>query len=397
MKIDYLDIKQIKPYERNAKKHDKKQINNVAESIKQFGFVQPIVIDNDYNIIIGHCRFEASKKLKMKKVPCYFAENLDDEQIAKLRLLDNKLNESDWDFELLAEDIPELDFTGFDVEWNIPEMEIEEEGEIDEDEIPEKVETRVKTGDLWKLGNHFLICGDSTDPVVIDRLMDGKKADLIFTDPPYNVNYEEKEKRLVKYRPNARVKSEINTEIHNDNVGDYKTFCESIANIIKTYTEGCVYVCGAQGKDGRILFSVLDEFIHNSTTIIWNKPHFVLGDGKYQNKYEPIWFGWVKSGVTFTDDRTLTNVWDIEKPQKSELHPTMKPLKLVGTAIKHNPKCKTVLDIFGGSGSTLIACEKLNRICYMCELDEHYCDVIIERWENETGEKAILMNGGKNG
>lgn len=167
--------------------------------------------------------------------------------------------------------------------------------------------------------------------------------------------------------------------------------------IISQKTDGCVYVCGAQGKDGRILFKAFDDKLHNSTTIIWNKPHFVLGDGKYQNKYEPIWYGWVKSGKTFTDDRTLTNVWDIDKPQKSELHPTMKPLELVAMAIKHNPKSQSVLDLFGGSGSTLIACEQLNRKCYMCELDPRYIDVIIQRYINLKGSdsEVFLLKDGK--
>ena len=377
MKIDYLDIKQIKPYERNAKKHDKKQINNVAESIKQFGFVQPIVIDNDYNIIIGHCRFEASKKLKMKKVPCYFAENLDDEQIAKLRLLDNKLNESDWDFELLAEDIPELDFSGFDVEWNIPETEIEEEGEIDEDEIPEKVETRVKTGDLWKLGNHFLICGDSTDPVVIDRLMDGKKADLIFTDPPYNV---------------AMSRSKVdgsNNSIMNDDLNE-----EDFIELLQGAFNNAIMNCKTKNMYwwiGFRAYSTLEKIFNDagikiSNCIVWDKGSIGLGGNGYRYQHELCIF----SGEI--NNNSASDVWQFKRAT-SGLYPTMKPLKLIAHAIRNIKDVKIVLDLFGGSGSTLIACEKLNRVCYMCELDEHYCDVIIERWENETGEKAILMNG----
>ena len=162
---------------------------------------------------------------------------------------------------------------------------------------------------------------------------------------------------------------------------------------IKQFATGCVYMCAGQGHDGRTMFMVADELLQNSTTIIWNKDRFTLGRGKYQNKYEPIWFGWVDSGVHFTEDRTLTNVWDIERPTKSDLHPTMKPVEVIATALKHNPGSCSCLDLFGGSGSTLIACEQMNRKCYMMELDPKYVDVIIERWEQFTGEKAVLLNG----
>lgn len=390
MNIKEININLIKNYERNAKRHDDRQIKNVAESIKQFGFVQPVVVDRDNVIIIGHCRFAAAKKLKMSAVPCVCIEDLTDEQVQKLRLLDNKLNESEWDVDLLLEDIPMLDFSDFDIDWDLPDL--NDDDEIIEDEAPEPpAEPRAMSGDLYELGGHRWVCGDSTDAGVVDRLMDGIQADMVFTDPPYNVNYDEKEKRLLKYHPNARVRENVNTGIENDNVGDYKAFCQNIANTIKAYTDGCCYVCGAQGADGRVLFSVLDKALHNSTTIIWNKPHFVLGDGKYQNKYEPIWFGWVKSGKSFTDDRTLTNVWNIEKPQKSDLHPTMKPIELIATAIKHNPKVKSVLDLFGGSGSTLLACQQTGRKCYMCELDPHYVDVIIQRYINFKGSDADVF------
>ena len=185
MNIENVAIKDIKPYDRNAKKHDEKQIKNVMESIKQFGFAQPLVVDKDNVLIIGHCRLIAAKRLKLKEVPVVRMDELTQEQVDKLRLLDNKLNESEWDFDLLAEDIPTLDFSDFDIDWGLPE-DIEENTEIEEDEAPEPpAEPKAKLGDLWQLGNHRLICGDSTDVTVIDRLMDGVKADMVFTDPPY--------------------------------------------------------------------------------------------------------------------------------------------------------------------------------------------------------------------
>ena len=207
---------------------------------------------------------------------------------------------------------------------------------------------------------------------------------MVFTDPPYNCNYVNIKHPKFKQR-----------EIKNDNMNgeEFRNFCVDFCLNIKEFAKGCVYMCAGQGQDGRIMFSVADELLHNSTTIIWNKDHFTLGRGKYQNKYEPIWFGWVESGSDFCDDRTLTNVWDFKRPTKSDLHPTMKPIELIANALKHNPKSHTVLDLFGGSGSTLMACEQLKRQCYICELDEHYCDVIIERWETFSGREAVLLNG----
>lgn len=384
MKTEDLKVADLKPYERNAKKHDDKQIRNVMESIRQFGFAQPIVCDKNNIVIIGHCRLIAAKRLGLRTVPVLRMEELTEEQAQKLRLLDNKLNESEWDMELLAEDIPELDWSAFDIDWGLSELE-EYTQELIEDEVPEvPEEPKAKVGDIYQLGEHRLICGDSTDVAVISSLMNGIKADMVFTDPPYNCNY-----------GNIKHSKSRSREIKNDNMDAeaFRGFCIDFIMNIKEFATGCVYMCAGQGKDGRIMFTVADELLNNSTTIIWNKDHFTLGRGKYQNKYEPIWFGWVESGKDFCDDRTLSNVWDIKRPMKSELHPTMKPIELIATALNHNPKSKTVLDLFGGSGSTLIACEQLGRKCYMCELDPHYVDVIVERWENLTGRKAVKQNG----
>ena len=189
MKVENMKVTDLIPYEGNAKKHDETQIKNVMESIRQFGFSQPIVVDKDNVIIIGHCRLIASERLHMTEVPVVRMENLTEEEAQKLRLLDNKLNESEWDFDLLADQIPELDFEGFDIDWGIPEI-VEEEPEVIEDDVPEEAETRCKLGDLWQLGDHRLICGDSTDVLVIDKLMNGEKADMVFTDPPYGMKKE---------------------------------------------------------------------------------------------------------------------------------------------------------------------------------------------------------------
>jgi DNA modification methylase len=279
--------------------------------------------------------------------------------------------------------LPELDLSAFDFDFGIEE---DEEVEIVEDEAPpvdEQSDPIAKLGDIWQLGRHRLMCGSSTDPEEVAELMDGVVADMCFTDPPYNCNYGN-----IKH-PKFKARA-----IENDNMDteSFRNFCTDFTMNIKENVSGCVYMCAGQGQDGRVMFTVADELLHNSTTIIWNKDQFTLGRGKYQNKYEPIWFGWVESGKDFTDDRTLTNVWDMKRPKKSELHPTMKPVELVEIALKHNPRSKTVLDLFGGSGTTLMACEQMDRTCYMMELDPKYCDVIIKRWESFTGEKAVLLN-----
>lgn len=383
MDIQLKKLSEITPYEKNPRKNDE-AVKYVAESIKQFGFKVPIVIDKDGIIVAGHTRYKAAKKLKMDEVPCIVADDLTDEQIKAFRLADNKVAEkAEWDFDLLDIELDgildiDMESLGFEFEEETEPEEVEEDDF--EAELP--VEPKAKLGDIYQLGRHRLMCGSSTDAGDVAKLMDGTLADMCFTDPPYNCNYGNIKHPKFKSR-----------EIENDNMDteSFRAFCTDFTMNIKENVSGCVYMCAGQGKDGRVMFTVADELLHNSTTIIWNKDQFTLGRGKYQNKYEPIWFGWVESGKDFTDDRTLTNVWDMKRPKKSELHPTMKPVELVATALEHNPKSKTVLDLFGGSGTTLIACEQTGRNCYMMELDPKYVDVIIERWEQFTGEKAVLL------
>lgn len=337
-----------------------------------------------YVVIGGNRRLEAQRALKRKDVPIIALP--DDTPVEKLRrmaLLDNEsTGQTDWT--KLAKDWSKDEIRAWNIEtpkgWFIetPGKKAEEDNYTE----PEKLKPRVKPGEIWQLGEHRLMCGDSTVADSVALLMDGEKADMVFTDPPYNCNYV----NIKHYKFKVR-------EITNDNMDSehFRMFCEAFCKQIKEYCRGCVYICAGQGEDGRTMFVVADRMLHNSTTIIWNKDQFTLGRGKYQNKYEPIWFGWVESGIDFSDNRTLTNVWDIKRPKKSELHPTMKPIELISTALSHNPGSKSVLDLFGGSGSTLIACEQLNRKCYMMELWEHYCDVIINRWETLTGHKAVKI------
>ncbi|SDM20164.1 site-specific DNA-methyltransferase [Halarsenatibacter silvermanii] len=380
--VELVRIEALISYINNPKEHPMKQIEKIASSIKHYGFTQPVVIAEDNEIIIGHGRVQAAKKLGLEEVPAIKRDDLSEAEIRALRIADNKVAESEWNMEQLSEelellemdDIP-LEDVGFSEE-DIEEFDFGGGQEVVEDDFNEEVDKDepaiTEKGDVIELGRHRLMCGDSTEEDEVEKLMNGNKANMVFTDPPYNVNYGNIKHEKFKMR-----------SIENDNMSyeEFKNFCKGFINNIKKFTDGCLYVCHAPNQDGRILGRELDKEFHPSTTIIWYKDVFTLGRGKYQNKYEPIWFGWVKDGTNFVKDRDLTNVWEIERPKSSKEHPTMKPIELVATAINHaSNKGQVVLDLFGGSGSTLIAAEQLNRTCYMMELDEHYCDVIIRRY-----------------
>ena len=385
MKIEYISIDQITPYERNAKKHPEEQVEHIANSIKEFGWQQPLVIDKDNVLIIGHGRLMAAQKLGLDTVPVIRAEQLTEEQVAALRLVDNKTNESDWDFEMLnfeignIFDIEMADF-GFEIE------EVSEPAEIIEDEVPEIAETRCKLGDIWKLGNHRLICGDSTKTDQIDRLMNGEYADMVFTDPPWNVSYGQENER---WKQRSILNDSMSTE-------DFKEFMyKSFKAMNHASKAGCMtYVVMSAQEWGNMMLTLAENDYHWSSTIIWNKDQLVLSRKDYHTKYEPIWYGWKDGEARLCPlkDRKQCDVWDFDRPKRSDEHPTMKPVPLVARAIMNSSKKgDNVLDLFGGSGTTLIACEETGRRCFMSELDPHYCDVIIQRWENLTGEKAELL------
>ena len=394
MQIKLAEISNIKPYENNPRKLSEQAIEKVAMSLKEYGFRQPIVVDKNMVIVAGHTRYRASKKLGLKQVPISVIDNLSEEQINAYRIADNRTaEESEWDNELLKMEIKELeakdfklDLLGFNDEQLNNILFEEKQGLTDEDEVPETPEEPIsKLGDIWKLGNHRLMCGDSTKNEHFDKLMQNEKANVVYTDPPYNINYGNINHEKFKMR-----------DIKNDSMDkfQYREFCTKFIENLKQRCDGIFYCWGAQGKYGRLLFTILDDYLHNSTTIMWYKDQFTLGRGKYHNQYEPCWFGWNKSGESFIDDRKLVNVWNHKRPKKSDLHPTMKPIELIEIGLTHSTKIDDiVLDCFLGSGSTLIACEKLKRICYGMELDPKYCDVIIKRWENFTGKKAELENG----
>ena len=382
MEITNKRIADIIPYAANAKKHDKRQINNVAESIKQYGFVQPIVIDRDGVIVIGHCRALAAKKLGMQEVPCVCVDELTPEQVNALRLVDNKSNESDWDFDLLADEIPGLDLSAFDFDWGLPEI-TEEVIEDEAPEVDEDAEPIAKLGDIWQLGRHRLMCGDSTDKATVELLMDGKKADMVFTDPPYGVSYT----GGLQFK-NGTVEKNNREMIKNDDVDIY----EDVFRILSQFSNGACYVWFADTK-AATLYNAAEKYGEIHALIIWVKNGgYGALNANYKQKHEPCLYWKPKNAkLNFCGATTETTVWEVNKDGVNEYHPTQKPIALPAKAIS-NHDAETVLDLFGGSGSTLIACEQLDRTCYMMELDPKYCDVIIKRWEKFTGEKAVLLN-----
>lgn len=355
MKITEMNVKELKPYAKNTKKHDKTQIANVAESIKQYGFVQPIVFDKDNSIVIGHCRYEAAKKLKLETVPCVCVDELTDEQVKALRIVDNKSNESPWDMEFLADELAEVDLSAFDFDWGLPENSTEEVIEDEAPEVDEGAEPIVKLGDIWQLGRHRLMCGDSTDKAIVELLMDGKKADMVMTDPPYGINAEKMTMGMGKH------------DFHRGK--DWDRERPDISIVFDIAPLVCIW--------GGNYYT--DKLPITNDWLIWHKKN----DGLSFSECEMAWSNF---GVNC---RHISHHWGNEKKQ----HITMKPLSVISWAIERaKEKAMLIVDLFGGSGSTLIACEQLDRTCYMMELDPKYCDVIIKRWEKFTGEKAVLLH-----
>lgn len=371
--VQEISLEKLRPYERNAKKHGAGQIEKLKASIMEFGFLTPCLIDSDYNLIAGHGRVMAAKDLGIETVPCVFIEGLTDEQRRAYILADNRLGElGEWDMELVLDELTELDELGFDVEltgFDMPE-ELPEviEDDFDDSAVPD--EPRTKLGDLYQLGRHRLICGDSTDVNVIDRLMDGVKADMVFTDPPYNVGFNGRSGKF--------------DVIENDDLDEdsFRRLITASCSIIRTLDPKSYYVwCNWK------FYGILQELLDFKSCIVWAKNVFGMGKG-YRHQHEFCLFnGTIDEGIN-----NESGLWEIAK-DTNYVHPTQKPVGLCARALKNHKGAEVIVDLFGGSGSTLIACEQLNRKCYMCELDPHYCDVIISRWETLTGREAVLING----
>ena len=377
MQIIQKKLADIVPYANNTKKHDETQIKNVAESIKKYGWVQPIVIDNDGTIVIGHCRALAAERLGIEEVPCVVVSDLTEDEINALRIVDNKTNESPWDFDLLSAELPEIDLSDFDFEFDFGIEDEEEETEIVEDEAPEideDAEPITKLGDIWQLGRHRLMCGSSLAQANIDKLLDGTKCELTFTDPPYQLETQgggilKKSNSMKQIKQNGVdtfdpslliLQSETNIYCHNKPL--IKKYIE-LAEANNQPYDLCFYkkLCTVPNYKGHMMTDC--EYI----AIIGKQDP---NKGLPKEMYSKCYIG--------------------KKDHDNELSYS-KPVELCAKYIRLYGK-KNILDLFGGSGSTLIACEQLDRTCYMMELDPRYCDVIVKRWENLTGEKAVLLN-----
>lgn len=384
MEIRSVKIKEIKPYDRNAKKHDDTQINNVAESIRQFGFVQPIVIDSNGVIVIGHCRFEAAKRLKYAEVPCIMVDDLTPEQVDALRIVDNKTNESPWDIDLLAEELQDLDLSMFDFAWDLME-ETAEATEITEDEAPEVDKTNdpiSKFGQIWKLGRHRLMCGDSTSEENVKALLGGAKADLLLTDPPYGVDYTGRTKDALKIQNDAKTDEEM--------IEFLSSAFRSADSVMKPGAVFYIWYAGTKEHAFDKACQLTGWEVRQ--ILIWAKNTMVMGRQDYQWKHEPCIYGWKGgAGHLWASDRKQTTILEFDRPTANKEHPTMKPIALFDYQIQNNTKGgDIVLDLFGGSGTTIMACEQNGRNACVMEYDPKYVDVIIKRWENFTGEKAVL-------
>lgn len=383
----------------NYRVHDDRNLKLIKKSLKECGAGRSILIDADGEIIAGNATYKTAKEAN---IPVKVIKTDGNELIAvqrtdlstkdkkrkKLALLDNTTSDKpNWDIDTISADfdLSELPELGLE---DLPEV-AQLEPEITEDEVPndEEVETRCKRGDIWQLGDHRLMCGDSTVITDVEKLMNGEKADLLFTDPPYNVNIEQKKKKKILHC------NEYN-KIENDNLPaeEFKTFLSDVfKNAYLSLKENAsYYVFSCQGGDNEMMMMMRESGIPCRHQIIWVKdsPVFSMGRLDYDYKHEPILYGWVKKHNFYRKGDQDKSVWNYPRTA-NKLHPTMKPVELIGNALKNSTKENDlVIDLFGGSGSTLIACEQLHRKCRMMELDEHYCDVILTRWENLTGKHA---------
>jgi site-specific DNA-methyltransferase (adenine-specific) len=395
MNVQNRKLSELTPYPGNAKKHDKKQIANVAESIRQYGFVQPIVVDRDDVIIIGHCRALAAKKLGMDEVPCVSMDDLTPEQVNALRLVDNKSNESDWDFDLLAEELPGLDLSAFDFDWGLRDELNHSVIEDDYDPVL-PAEAKSKIGDVYQLGNHRLMCGDSTSLTDVQKLVGGVQMDLLLTDPPYNVDYKGTAGKII-----------------NDNMEDsaFRRFLtDAFSNAAMVMKPGApFYIWHADSEGYNFRWACRDAMLRVRQCLIWVKNSMVMGRQDYQwkhepclygeseieeDEHEPCLYGWTEGHKHyFFKNRRQTTVLNFDKPVRPAEHPTMKPIKLFDYQMQCSSKPgENVLDLFAGSGTTIMAAEQNGRHAYCMEFDPKYADVIIDRWEKFTGEKAVLLH-----
>ncbi|MDE1472138.1 site-specific DNA-methyltransferase [Eubacterium limosum] len=394
--MQLVAVSKLVPYVNNARTHNAQQITKLRSSLREFGFINPVIIDREFNVIAGHGRILAAKEEGITEVPCVFVDYLTPAQKKAYILADNRMAmDAGWDEELLRVEIEALQAESFDVgltgfdEKDIAELFAGEDGDAQDDDFDVDEELQKppvsKSGDVWLLGNHRLICGDSTKEETYAILMDGKKANLVVTDPPYNVNYEGSAGKIQ------------NDNMENDKF--YQFLLDAFLNMEKAMADDAsIYVFHAdtEGLNFRKAFS--DAGFYLSGTCIWKKQSLVLGRSPYQWQHEPCLYGWKKKGKhQWYSDRKQTTIWEFDKPKKNGDHPTMKPILLIAYPIKNSSMSNCIiLDPFGGSGSTLIACEQLGRICHTIELDEKYCDVIVKRYIEQVGSAdtvSVIRDG----
>lgn len=395
MQYYLANVNDLIPYIRNARTHSENQISQIAASIKEFGFLSPILIAEDNTILAGHGRLAAAKKLGIKQVPCVKESHLTQTQRRAYIIADNKLSlNAGWNEDMLAIELSELQGADFDLDLlGFDESELssifDDDKEIKDDDFDVDEElnkpTFSKAGDIWTLGRHRLICGDSTKEETFKSLMKDKKANLVVTDPPYNVNYKGSAGK-----------------IKNDNMDKdkfYNFLFDAFSNIEKVMADDAsiyVFYADTEGLNFRKAFNNAGFYL--SGCCIWKKPSLVLGRSPYQWQHEPCLYGWKKKGKhQWYSGRKETTIWEFEKTKKNTEHPTMKPISLLAYPITNSSMSNTIiLDPFGGSGSTLIACEQTDRSCYTIELDEKFCDVIVKRYIEQVGtdkDVSVLRNG----
>ena len=398
-RVERRPISDLIPYARNARTHSEEQIAQIAASMREWGWTNPVLIDSDGQILAGHGRVLAARKLGYEECPVMIAEGWTQAQKRAYTLADNKLAlNASWDEEMLRLELAdlkdlefELDLTGFDIDEiaNLFDGEGDSDGLTDDDAVPEVTDDAItKLGDVWLLGEHKLLCGDATKAEDYKTLLGDELADMTVTDPPYSVNYANsaKDKLRGKNRP-----------ILNDNLGsEFAPFLLATCQNILAVTKGAVYIAMSSSELDTLQSAFRAAGGKWSTFVIWAKNTFTMGRADYQRQYEPILYGW-KDGAQhyWCGARDQGDVWQIKKPHKNDLHPTMKPVELMERAVRNSSKTRDiVLDPFGGSGTTVIACEKSGRRARLMELDPKYCDVIIRRWQEWAGKQATRQTDG---
>lgn len=398
--MNLVDVDKLIPYVNNARTHSKEQINKLRASIREFGFINPVIIDRDYNVIAGHGRILASQEEGIDKVPCVFVDYLTDAQKKAYIIADNRMAlDADWDEELLKIEIEslkdddfDLSFTGFDESELLDLFGDDSKSKVEDDnfDLSSALEKAsfVEKGDVWTVGKHRLMCGDATSKEDVQTLMGDTKGNLILTDPPYGVSFKSSSGLTIE---NDSMK---NDEFYNFLLSAFKNMADHLEK------GGSAYVFHADTEGLNFRKAFVDSGFHLAGCCIWVKNSLVLGRSDYQWQHEPVLYGFMQNGKhRWYSDRKQTTIWNFDKPKKNSNHPTSKPLDLLSYPIGNSTQENAVvIDTFGGSGSTLIACEKMNRICYTMELDEKYASVILRRYVEDTGDKDnvyVIRNGKK--